>query len=309
MPYPTTTDIILMVRPARFGFNSQTAKNNSFQTNDQSLISEEISERARQEFDVFVDKLRSVGVHIIVVEDTAEPVKHDAVFPNNWFSTHPNGLLITYPVFSPMRRLERREDIVHRLQQEYGYKQHIRLEIYEATERYLEGTGSLILDREHQVAYACRSIRTDDDLVEKFVEAIGFEQHLFDAVDRNGEPIYHTNVMMALGISFCVICLDSIPDPEQRRSIVQSLEGNGKEVVAITMSQLEAFAGNMIQVNSATDGTPYLVMSQQAYESLAAEQITQLEKHTQLLYSDLRTIETYGGGSARCMMAEIYPAG
>lgn len=301
------TDTILMVRPAHFGFNTQTAGNNAFQTNDQSLSPAEISEKARAEFDGFVDKLRAVGVQVIVVEDTDEPLKLDAVFPNNWFSTHQDGTIITYPMYAPMRRMERRTDIVEKLQSRFGYEKLIALEAREVEERYLEGTGSLILDRDHKIVYACRSIRTDEGLMEEFALWMGYEKVVFDSYDANGLPIYHTNVMMALGVNFCVICLDSIKDAVQRREVTDRLTHTGKDIVSISVEQMEAFAGNMLQVRG-KDGEKYLAMSEQAYKSLTPEQVEQLELHTNLLYSPLYTIEAYGGGSARCMMAEIYPA-
>ncbi len=301
------TDTILMVRPAHFGYNTQTAGNNAFQTNDQSISPDEISAKARKEFDGFVDKLRAVGVDVIVVEDTDEPLKLDAVFPNNWFSTHQDGTIITYPMYAPMRRLERREDIVEKLQSKFGYEKLIALEAREVEERYLEGTGSLILDRDNKIVYACRSIRTDEGLMDEFALWMGYEKVVFDSYDANGLPIYHTNVMMALGVNFCVICLDSIKDAVQRREVTDRLTHTGKDIVSITVAQMEAFAGNMLQVRG-KDGEKYLAMSEQAYKSLTPEQVEQLELHTNLLHAPLYTIEAYGGGSARCMMAEIYPA-
>lgn len=300
------TDTILMVRPAHFGYNTETAGNNAFQTNDQSISPEEISAKARKEFDGFVDKLRAVGVEVIVVEDTDEPLKLDAVFPNNWFSTHQDGTIITYPMYAPMRRLERREDIVEKLQAKFGYQKLIALEAREMEERYLEGTGSLILDRDNKLVYACRSIRTDEGLMDEFALWMGYEKVVFDSYDANGLPIYHTNVMMALGVNFCVICLDSIKDAVQRREVTDHLTQTGKDIVSISVAQMEAFAGNMLQVRG-KDGEKYLAMSEQAYKSLTPEQIEQLELHANLLHAPLYTIEAYGGGSARCMMAEIYP--
>lgn len=299
------TNTILMVRPAHFGFNAETAGNNAFQTNDQSITPEEISKRARDEFDGFVHKLRSVGVHVIVVDDTDEPVKLDAVFPNNWFSTHLDGTIITYPMYAPMRRLERRLDVIAKLQNRYGYQKLISLEARELNERFLEGTGSLILDRDHKIVYACRSIRTDEGLLDEFALWMGYEKVIFESYDSNGLPIYHTNVMMALGTNFCVICLDTIRDAVQRREVTDQLTATGKDIVTITIPQMEAFAGNMLQVKGKGDET-YLAMSEQAYQSLTPEQIEHLELHTKLLYSPLDTIEAYGGGSARCMMAEIF---
>lgn len=302
------TDTILMVRPANFGYNAETAGNNAFQTNDNSLSGKEINARAQAEFDAFVAKLRSVGVNVIVVEDSEVPLKHDAVFPNNWFSTHEDGSLITYPMYAPMRRLERREDVVAQLTKDFGFDKHIRLEKRELSERFLEGTGSMILDRDNKIVYACRSIRTDEGLLDEFVLWMGYEKVLFESYDMNGLPIYHTNVMMALGTNFCVICLDTITDAVQRREVTDKLTQTGKDIVSISREQMNAFAGNMLQVKGAEEQT-YLVMSSQAYQSLTKEQRQQLELHTQLLHSSLDTIESYGGGSARCMMAEIFRKG
>lgn len=299
------TDTILMVRPANFGFNVETARNNAFQTNDNSLKPKEISVAARKEFDAFIEKLREAGINVIVIEDTNTPLKHDAVFPNNWFTTHADGTLITYPMYAPMRRLERRDDVVAQLQQQYHYNKHIRLEQREELERYLEGTGSMIFDRDNKIVYACRSIRTDEGLLDEFALWMGYEKIIFESYDKNGLPIYHTNVMMALGVTFCVICMDTITDAVQRRTVSDSLTASGKDIIAITRAQMGAFAGNMLQVKGKDDN--YLVMSEQAYRSLTEEQIQQIQLHTQLLYSDITTIETYGGGSARCMMAEVFP--
>ncbi|MEL6970801.1 MAG: arginine deiminase-related protein [Bacteroidota bacterium] len=299
------TDTILMVRPAHFGFNAQTAGNNAFQTNDPSNTPEDISRIAQEEFDGFVKELRSAGVNVIVVDDTEIPLKYDAVFPNNWFSTHSEGTIITYPMYAPMRRMERRPDVISKLRKRFGYKKLIALEGREEEERFLESTGSMILDRDNEIVYACRSIRTDEGLLDEFALWMGYEKVIFESYDQNGLPIYHTNVMMALGIDFCVICLDSIRDAVQRREVTDHLTATGKEIVAITIAQMAAFAGNMLQVRGKDDET-YLAMSSRAYQSLTPEQIEQLQRHTNLLHSSLHTIETYGGGSARCMMAEIF---
>ncbi|RME98431.1 MAG: amidinotransferase [Bacteroidetes bacterium] len=305
MEHAQITDTILMIRPAHFGFNVQTAGNNAFQRNDHKLKAREMQAKAQQEFDAFVLKLREAGIQVIVVEDTPSPVKHDAVFPNNWFSTHQDGTLITYPMFSPMRRLERREDVVSRLFSKYQVCKIVRLEQREELERYLEGTGSMILDRSHRVVYACRSIRTDEGLLDEFALWMGYEKIIFEAYDKTGIPIYHTNVMMALGETFAVICLEAVTDAVQRRVLTDKLAATNKEIVAITHQQMTSFAGNMIQL-LAQSGERILVMSTRAYESLTEEQIAQLGRHTQLLHSPLDTIETYGGGSARCMIAEIF---
>jgi hypothetical protein len=301
------TDTILMVRPRHFGFNPETANNNSFQTNDGNLSRKTISEKARDEFDAFVEKLRAAGIRVLVVEDSEEPVKTDAVFPNNWFTTHQDGTLITYPMFSPIRRTERQEYVIEQLNESFRIDRRVHLEDKELEERFLEGTGSMILDRVHRVVYACRSIRTDEGLVDEFCRWMGYEMVLFDAYDREGIPIYHTNVMMALGLTYVVICMETIRNEEQRMLLTACFDRTGKEIITISLEQMNAFAGNMLQVQSAKDASKnFLVMSEQAYHSLTLEQIARIERHSQILYSSLETIETYGGGSARCMMAEVF---
>lgn len=296
---------ILMIRPAHFGYNIETAGNNAFQSNPEGISPESIKQSAVAEFDTFVDQLRAAGVEVIVVEDTAEPVKPDAIFPNNWITTHADGTIVTYPKFAPTRRKERREDIIQLLSDRYSVSRELSLVDGEEMDIYLEGTGSMILDRPNRVVYACRSLRTDESLLQRFCEEMGYEMELFDAVDKDGMPIYHTNVMMALGLNLVVICLDSIRDTQERQNLEARFAQTGKEVINIRLEQMEAFAGNMLQVAGA-GGQPILVMSEQAYRSLRSDQVEALKKKTELLYSPLDTIETYGGGSARCMMAEIF---
>ena len=296
---------ILMVRPAHFGYNEQTAANNAFQTNDGALSPEEIQQQALQEFDAFVGKLRSAGVDVIVAEDTAAPVKPDAIFPNNWVTFHEDGRVATYPMNAPLRRLERREDVLQQLSTRFEMGQRLRFEHYEEAELYLEGTGSLILDRPNLIAYACLSPRTNEHLLDDFCNNFGNEKVAFIAVDGNGQEIYHTNVMMALGETFVVICLDTVRDRGERELLLQKFAETKKEVIAVSLEQMMAFAGNMLQVRG-RDGMPWLVMSEQAYKSLSDEQVQQIKKHTGILHSPLYTIEKYGGGSARCMMAEVF---
>ena len=299
------TSTVLMVRPANFGFNPETADNNAFQVDDASLSSAEIKAKAMEEFDTFVDKLRSVGIGVIVVEDTQDPLKTDAVFPNNWITFHEDGLIVTYSMFSPNRRLERRQDIVDQLTNQFDFKNHVRLEKWEADEQFLEGTGSLILDRQNRIVYACISERTHPKLLDEFCEFMGFQKVLFRSVDKDGFSIYHTNVMMALGDHFVVICLDCIPDETEQAILKQYFRRTNKTIIPITMDQVYAFAGNMLQLKNKT-GDTYLVMSSQAYHSLSDAQITQIQQYTSILHSDITTIETYGGGSARCMLAEVF---
>ena len=299
------TDTLLMVRPANFGFNKDTADNNSFQTNDNSLTKAKIKAAAIKEFDRFVKQLEAVGIQVLVEQERADAVSTDSVFPNNWFSCHEEGLLVTYPMFSQARRTERHSKVVESLNNQFQIKTHIKLEKWEKADQFLEGTGSMILDRHHKLVYACRSVRTNEELLDQFCYFMCYEKVLFDAVDDKSIPIYHTNVMMALGTTFVVICLDSIKDQQQRAALIASFEQTNKHIIDISLAQMGNFAGNMLQVKNKA-GEHYLVMSSRAHASLTNEQIVQIEKHTQILHSDLKVIETYGGGSARCMMAEVF---
>jgi hypothetical protein len=305
MQVQQTTNHILMVRPANFGFNEETAESNAFQTNDTSKTSAQIKAEAVAEFDAFVAELRSVGVNVIVAEDSAVPAKTDAIFPNNWVSFHHDGTVITYPMYAPVRRLERQESILELIDSQFFTTNRVHLEESEAENLFLEGTGSMIFDRPNKIVYACISPRTDEDILDRFCEATDFEKVVFTATDGDGKQIYHTNVMMALGETFCVICLDTIEDETERGEVLQSLADTDKEVIEITMEQVLQFAGNMLQVRGEND-EHYLVMSQQAYDSLEPEQIELLEEHTNILAIPIETIETYGGGSVRCMMAEVF---
>ncbi len=294
-----------MVRPARFGYNPETAANNTFQVFDDTMTPEEIAVTAREEFDALVAVLREAGVQVWVVEDTPRPPKPDAVFPNNWVTFHNDGTVITYPMFAPQRRLERREDIITYLSAHFRVTRRIKLERYEAKGRFLEGTGSMVLDRQHRIAYACSSPRTDEFLLDEFCRLMGYEKEYFRAVDARGQDIYHTNVMMAMGEAFVLICLEAIADDYSANRLIERFYATNKEIVEISYRQMMSFAGNMLQVQN-DRGERLLVMSDQAYLSLTQAQIDRLEKHCRLLHSPIDTIETYGGGSARCMMAEIF---
>ncbi len=300
-----TTPHILMVRPANFGFNDETAASNAFQSDDGSLGHEEISRLAVAEFDAFVEKLRSAGVDVIVAQDTVRPLKPDAVFPNNWVTFHEDGTVVTYPMYAPVRRLERRADILLDLQARFRVNRKIQLEEYENIEHFLEGTGSMIIDRPNGLVYACLSPRTTRSLLERFCAQMDCEPVAFHAIDAAGVEIYHTNVMMALGETFVVICLDTVTDETEQALLLQKFALTGKEIIEISPEQMMAFAGNMLQVRN-RKGETYLVMSEQAYRSLNARQVSQIMRHTNILYSPIPTIETYGGGSARCMMAEVF---
>lgn len=295
-----------MVRPANFGFNAETAENNAFQSRDGRFSSDEMRELARAEFDGFVEKLRSVGINVIVAEDGAEPVKPDAIFPNNWVSFHENGTVVTWPMFAENRRLERQESVIETVEKAgFSIKNRVHLEETEAGGIFLEGTGSIIFDHENQIAYACLSPRTSESLLENFCEKTGYTPIVFHATDAAGQEIYHTNVMMAMGETFVVICLESVADFPERHQLAEVFESTGKEIIEISRDQMNRFAGNMLQVQN-TAGERFLVMSEQAFQSLSPEQIAALEAHTNLLHHPIPTIETYGGGSARCMMAEVF---
>ncbi len=300
-----TTSNILMIRPLNFGFNEETAENNSFQTKAKYHTPAEIKKMAMEEFDNFVAKMRGEGINVIVIEDTAEPIKPDAVFPNNWVSFHEDGVVITYPMFSEIRRKERRDDVLEKLKEDFNIEGTIRLEKFEAENRFLEGTGSMILDRVNKICYACTSPRTEEGLLDIFCELGGYQKVAFQSVDGDGEDIYHTNVMMALGEDFVVIGMSTIKDEEQKKMLLDLFEKTNKAVIDISFEQILSFAGNMLQVRN-EKGETYLVMSQQAFESLTEEQITEIEKRTKILSSPIEAIETLGGGSARCMMAEVF---
>ena len=301
-----TTRHILMVRPSNFGFNEETAANNAFQSRDGRLSPDDIRKKAVQEFDLFVAKLRAAGVHVIVAPDSPRPVKPDAVFPNNWATYHQEGFVVTYPMFAPTRRRERRRQVIDTvLKAGFSSGHRINLEFNEKLGRYLEGTGSLIFDHQHRLAYACLSPRTDSGVLDELCQLLDYQKVVFHAVDGAGQAIYHTNVMMALGESFVVICLDSIRDPKERALLERKFETTGKEIIAITLDQMNAFAGNMLQLRNDREET-LLVMSDQAFRCLSPAQVQALERHTRLLHSPIDTIETYGGGSARCMMAEVF---
>lgn len=302
------TNTILMIRPVQFRMNEQTAVNNYFQE-DLDLKNSEINKKAQAEFDAFVDKLRAVGVNVIVEDDDKDGDTPDSVFPNNWVSFHENGDVAIYPMFAENRRKERREEVFMRLEKE-GFKINNIVDYTAAEDEgiFLEGTGSLLIDRVNDKVYCALSDRADEDLVIEFCEDFECLPVIFTAnqtVDGKRKAIYHTNVMMCLAENFSVICLDTIDDKKERKNVVQNLKADGKEIIEISESQMHQFAGNMLQVRGAND-KKYLVMSLAAHKSLTSAQIEAIEKHCEILSSDLDTIETCGGGSARCMMAEVF---
>lgn len=302
------TDTLLMVRPVAFRMNEQTAVNNYFQEGLQ-LTNEEINKLAQKEFDAFVAKLRSVGVYVIVVEDDKKLDTPDSIFPNNWVSFHEDGTAAIYPIFAENRRRERRPEVFEKIEAE-GFLIENVIDYTDAEEDnvFLESTGSLIMDRQHEKVYCALSPRAHEELLIEFCEDFEFSPVIFTAYqDVGGKrmPIYHTNVMMCVAENFAVICLDSIDDKKERKNVVKHLRSDGKEIIEITEAQLHHYAGNMLQVRG-NDNKKYLVMSDSALKSLTPAQIKAINKHCEILSSDLNTIETCGGGSARCMLAEVF---
>ncbi|PDS26653.1 citrulline utilization hydrolase CtlX [Flavobacterium branchiophilum] len=304
-----TTNAILMIRPVAFRMNEQTAVNNYYQKVIDGLLPATVNAKAQQEFDDFVAKLTAVGVEVIVVSDTLEPDTPDSIFPNNWVSFHENGDVVLYPMFAENRRLERREDIIEILEAKgFEVSEYMDYTAAEDDQIFLEGTGSLLLDRANSKAYCALSPRADEELFIEFCEDYEFSPIIFEAFQTvNGQRklIYHTNVMMCLGETFAVICADAIDDKKERKMVLDALKSDNKEIILITEEQVNNFAGNMLEVRGKNDKR-YLVMSAAAHQCLTPNQIMQLEKHAEILSSSLDTIEACGGGSARCMMAEIF---
>lgn len=304
-----STNTLLMIRPVAFRMNEQTAVNNYYQKVLENTTPATVNAKAQQEFDAFVEKLRKVGVNVIVVEDTLDPDTPDSIFPNNWISFHENGDVVLYPMFAENRRLERREEILDMLEEEgFAVQDIMDYTSAEEDDIFLEGTGSIILDRANAKAYCALSPRADEELFIEFCEDFDLAPVIFEAYQTvNGERkhIYHTNVMMCIGESFAVICADCIDDKQERKMVLDNLKNDGKDIILISEEQVNNFAGNMLEVKG-TNGQRFVVMSQSAYQSLTPEQIKKLESHAQILYSSLDTIEACGGGSARCMMAEVF---
>lgn len=301
-----TTDTVLMIEPVAFGYNAQTAENNYFQVNSEGSGTQE---KALAEFRNFVEKLQSKGINVITVKDTLEPHTPDSIFPNNWVSFGSDGKVFLYPMFAPNRRDERRPEILEEVKN-HGFEISEVEDIshFEHQEIFLEGTGSMIFDHDHRIAYGSVSLRLDEELFRKFCHEIGYEPVVFHSFQNAGSerlPIYHTNVMMCVADRFVVICLDCIDDEMEREKVQEVIKSTEKEIIEITEEQLQNFAGNMLQVRN-NDGQTFLVMSETAYNSLNEEQISNIEKFSEIIHSDLNTIEVNGGGSARCMLAEVF---
>ncbi|QIY84638.1 amidinotransferase [Chryseobacterium sp. NEB161] len=299
-----TTDTVLMIEPVAFGYNEQTAVNNYFQVQQEGNV----QEKALREFNSFVEKLRSKGITVITIKDTISPKTPDSIFPNNWVSFHRDGKVVLYPMFAENRRLERRQDILDQIKSQFKVEEIIDLSASERDNHFLEGTGSMIFDHDNKIAYGSVSLRLDEDLFRKFCAEFGFRPMVFHSYQTAGEerlPIYHTNVMMCVADKFVVICLDCIDDELEREKVIETIKNSGKELIEISEEQMQNFAGNMLQVHNNL-GEKFLIMSQSAYRSLKPEQVAAIEKYCEIIYSDLETIETNGGGSARCMLAEVF---
>ena len=296
-----TTSHLLLIRPAKFTFNMETAVNNAFQ----SAKDIDAQTTALQEFDGLVKVLEQNGMDVTTVNDTEEPHTPDSIFPNNWISFHDNDQIVLYPMYAHNRRLERKPHIIEKVKTKFNVTGVIDLSVYENSQVYLEGTGSMVLDRENKIAYACLSERTNLTVLKDFCDQLGYRPIAFTATDSKGFPIYHTNVMMCVADQFVVICLESVKDIDERHSLVGFIKNTKKEIIDISLDQMNHFAGNMLQVESA-NGTKFLVMSSQAYQSLTENQIAKIESYCQILHSNLATIERNGGGSARCMIAEVF---
>ena len=295
-----------MIRPVRFGFNEQTAETNAFQDIKMAAQTKDVAqEDALREFDEMTRQLTAAGVEVIIYDDTAEPFTPDSIFPNNWVSFHYSGTVVLYPMQAENRRLERRMDIIEDLGQRFHVSKIVDLTHFEAEGKYLEGTGSMVLDRMQRIAYACLSPRTHPDVLNEFSRRTGYKIVTFSASDAQDKPVYHTNVVMCIADVFAVVCLSAIKDPDERLIVRQSLENSGKRVFDITMQQMNSFAGNMLLVNTKR-GQKLLVMSTSAYKSLTPRQVDEIDDYATLMHFDLSMIEGNGGGSARCMMAEVH---
>jgi len=300
-----STPFLLMVRPKAFGFNEETAKSNAFQSFDDQANSSEVSAKALSEFDSMVKELKSNGVVVMAIEDSEYPVKPDAVFPNNWFSTQVGGTVYTFPMESLTRRAELRPSIVDQVGEKFVVNASFDLSDRADDEQFLEGTGSMILDRVNKICYACLSPRTNERVLKDWCKISGYTPIAFTAVDANDQEIYHTNVMMGMGTEYVVICLESIKNPSQKRALIESFRSTGKDIIDITLDQVNGFAGNVLEIAN-TSNQRFLAMSARAKSVLSDDQIKRIEKYVKILSFEIPTIERYGGGSVRCMIAELF---
>lgn len=291
-----------MIKPVNFSFNAETAVNNSFQIPSGE---KNIQEKAQMEFESFIQKLKDNHIDVTVVEDTPEPYTPDSIFPNNWISFHEDGSICLYPMFAQNRRMERKPTVLSAIAEKFRIHQTHDFTTHEDKNIFLEGTGSMVLDRENKIAYACLSPRTHATVLEAFCNKMNYQPVAFTSVDVAGDPIYHTNVMMCVADEYVIICLESIKDMKEKERVIKQIQDTNKKIIAISFDQMNQFAGNMLQVHNSV-GQRFLVMSSQAYHALKADQIKEIEQFNPIIHSDIKTIETNGGGSARCMMAEIF---
>lgn len=304
MKFSQAPSCLVMVRPRAFGFNSQTALTNAFQQ-ESPFAAHVIQQRAVAEFDNMVAILRSNDVEVIVVEDTPQPQKPDAVFPNNWVSFHHDGTVVLYPMLAENRRAERAIPVIDTIKSDYAIEKIIDITHYEAKGKFLEGTGSIVFDYANKIAYAARSHRTDEHVLDELCAKLGFMPLVFSAVDEADKPIYHTNVVMCVGSDFAILCLDAIRDDADQEKLLHSFERTNHQVIAISYAQLRMFAGNMLEVLTQA-GEPVVLLSQKAYESLLPGQLNALSKYAEPIPLSIPVIEQFGGGSVRCMVAAVF---
>lgn len=303
MKFSQASSAVLMVRPKSFGFNPQTANTNAFQQNTGADF-KMVSQQALHEFNSMVDLLRSNDIEVIVVEDQAQPIKPDAIFPNNWVSFHHDGTVVLYPMLAENRRVERNNPVLTAVKH-YLISQTIDLTFYEQENKFLEGTGSVVFDYVNKIAYASRSPRTHEIVLQDLTEKLGFKPVVFDAVDEEGKAIYHTNVLMCIGTGFAVVCLDAIQREDDQEKILESFSNTGHKVIAISFEQMKLFAGNMLEVKSKS-GESFVLLSQKTFHSLLPGQLDALSQFVEPIPINIPTIETYGGGSVRCMVAGVF---
>lgn len=294
---------VLMVRPQAFGFNAQTASTNAFQQSPEQAQS--VHQQALKEFDAMVDLLRSNDIEVMVIDDTLHPPKPDSIFPNNWISFHHDGTVVLYPMMAENRRAERQIPVLETLQKHYTVTEVIDLTHFELEGKFLEGTGSIVFDYTNKIAYAARSPRTDEHVLQELCSRLGFRPLIFNAVDESGQPIYHTNVVMTVGSGCAILCLDAIQDDADQEKLLHSFERTQHQVIAISYAQMRMFAGNMLEVNTQT-GEPVVLLSRKAYESLLPGQLDALSKHAEPVPISIPVIEQVGGGSVRCMVAGVF---
>ncbi|GLU56778.1 hypothetical protein Dfri01_62390 [Dyadobacter frigoris] len=295
-----------MIRPVQFGFNNETAGSNEFQQKEYAIKTNQIAqEKAQEEFDLMISQLSLTGLDLHIFDDTDEVYRPDAVFSNNWISFHQSGKVVLYPMMAENRRAERRLDIIEELKKDFLVEEVIDLTHFENEGKFLEGTGSMVLDRRYKIAYACLSPRTHAEVLDAFAEALGYEIVTFSASDENDKAIYHTNVLMCVGDIFAIVCLEAIKNPDERLKVRRILEDTNKYIIEISLDQVRHFAGNMLMVRN-LKGDKFLMMSTQAYDALTEKQHEILLDYAKIIHTDLSIIEGYGGGSARCMMTEIH---